>query len=599
MRASGGRSAWSVRVAVRIYGLTIRALPLEFREAFGEELLTCFADIALDARRRSAWAVASVTVRAILDLVTRAPVEHLAAARAGALRPGPGLVGTWQDVRHAVRRLMGHPSFSLASTVTLALGIGAAVSVFTRVYGVVLSPLPYPHSDRIVRVDHGGTGIDIDRGLGVTYGFYRFYESHLRSASSMAMYSWTDVALTGAGDPINLAAIRTTPSLGAVLGIAPALGRWLGPQDAALDAAATVVLSHRLWRSRFGADPGVVGDLIQLDGISTEVVGVAPLELAFPSAEADLWLPRTIPPTGVGGWNAMAVARLASGFEPADLEREMAALLPVLQEDTDDPATVRAYLEESGVFPRVVSLKEDVIGDVRGTLWILMGTVGFVPLIALANVANLFLVRAEEARRQTALRSALGAGRLRLIRSELSETLILTSVAGSLGLVIAWGAVTVLKERAPVNLPRLQEVTLDPTVLAVTAGVVLLTALLLGTIPGLLQRDDLSSFLKQHGGRTTATRGRLRSRNVLVSAQVAHALVLLIGSGLLYRTFSELRSVDLGFKTRRAVGGSRGRVPSPHTEHVLGRDPPGRRSTGTGGRGATGDGGSYYVGRIF
>ncbi|MDX1567542.1 MAG: ABC transporter permease [Longimicrobiales bacterium] len=550
--STAGRS-WVVRVAVRVYTLAVRALPFEFRKEYGAELVRCFEEIVAEARRRSTWAVGSVTIRAIADLATRAPVEHLAAARAGALAPGPGLVGAGQDVRHAFRRLRRNPSFALASTLTLALGIGAAVSVFTLVHGVVLSPLPYPDSHRIVRVDHGGTGIDIDRGLGVTYGFYRFYESRVRSASSMAMYSWMDMTLTGAGDPVKLSAILTTPSLGTVLGITPDLGRWLTPGDAAPDAEPRVVLSHRIWRSRFGADPRVIGRLIRLDGVSTEVVGVAPSDFAFPSPEADLWLPRTVPPTGIGGWNAMAVARLAPGFVPDDLELEMAALLPVLRENNDDPARVHAFLDETGVFPRIVSLKEDVVGDVRGTLWILMGTVGFVLLVSLANVANLFLVRAEESRRETAVRNALGAGRLRLARSYLSETLLLSCLAGALGLGIASGAVAILKDRAPVNVPRLQEVGMDPTVVAVTAGAVLVTAVILGVIPAILGRGDLSASLKEDGGRTTSGRGRLKSRNVLVAAQVALALVLLIGSGLLYRTFSELRSVDLGFTEREAL----------------------------------------------
>lgn len=553
MSGEGRGGSPLVRLAVRVYEAAVRLLPTGFQVEYGSELAACFERIAAEARRRSRWAVVSVTLRAVVDLLRRAPIQHLAAARAGALAPGPGLGGAWQDARHAARRLRRRPAFALASVGTLGLGIAAATSVFSLVHGVVLSPLPYPASDRIVQVDHGGSGLGIDRGLGVTYGFYRFYEERARTAESMAMYSWSPFTLTGAGEPVKLSGIRTTPSLGAVLGVAPGVGRWLTEADGQPDAAPVVVLSHRLWRERFGGDPTAVGRVIRLDGVPTEVVGVAPRDFAFPSTEAAFWVARSVPPTGVGGWNAMAVARLAPGSGPDELERELESLLPVLRERTDDPARVAGYLDDAGVMPRIVTLKESVVGDVRATLWILMGTVGFVLLIALANVANLFLVRAEESQRETAVRTALGAGSARIVRGYLLETLMVAGAAGIIGLGLAHQAVRVLKARAPVNVPRLEEVGLDPTVLAVCGVAVLLTALVLGLIPALLRTGTLSVALKEGARRTTGGRGRLRGRNLLVTVQVALAMVLLIGSGLLFRTFQELRSVDPGFEARQAL----------------------------------------------
>ncbi len=545
----------TVRWAVAAYRAATVLLPRERRAAYGEELVDCFVRIAADARRRSRLALVRVTLRSLADLALRVPREHRAASR-GATGGGGGLQGAWQDVRHAARRLRRRPSFTATSVLTLALGIAATTSVFSLVHGVVLSPLPYPRSDRLVLLDHSGAGIGVDRGLGVTYGFYRFYAAHARAAESMAMYAWRDLTLTGAGDPVRSTGVRTTPSLGKVLRITPALGRWLRDDDAAPGAAPVVVLSNRLWRDRFGGDPDVVGRSVDLDGVPHEIVGVAAPGFAFPSEEASLWTPLPVPATGVGGWNEKAVARLAPGATAADLERELTGWLPTLRATTDDPARVASYLDDAGIRPRVVDLKESVVGDVRPTLWILMGTVGFVLLVALANVANLFLVRAEEGQRERWLQAALGAGRARLLRGALAESLMVAGGAGLLGVAAAWGAVTAVKERAPVNIPRLAEVGLDPTVLAVAGAAVVATVGLLtgaGAEGGIAGGGGLAGSLKEGGAPVTAGRGRLRGRHVLVATQVALATVLLVGSVLLLRTFQRLRSVDLGFTERQAL----------------------------------------------
>ena len=542
-----------VRLAARIYAWATRLLPTDFRAEFGGELTECFHAIAVEARRRSVWAVVSVTVRSVVDLLTRAPREHLAAARAGALVPGTGLGGSWQDVRHAARRLRRRPSFALASVLTLALGLAAATSVFTLVHAVVLSPLPYPESERIVRVDHGAEGLGFDSGLGVTHGFYRYYEDRLRTAEVMAMYHGLDQTLTGVGDPVRVRAVRTTPSLGSVLGIRPVVGRWFREADAEEGAAPVVVLSHDLWRDRFGGDPGVVGQTALLEGTAREIVGVLPDDFAFPSTNVAVWTPFSVPATGIGGWNYQSIARLTPGATASSMEREIVSVFDVIRRDTDDPGRVTDYLDDAGVFPRIVSLKESVMGDVRATLWILMGTVGFVLLIALANVTNLFLVRAEETHRETAVRTALGAGGARLVRGFLAETVIIAGAGGAVGLSLAAVAVRVLRSWAPVNVPRLDEVAIDPIVAGTTAAAAIVTAVGLALIPILRGRGDLSSSLKEGHGRTTGGRSRVRGRNVLVAAQVALAMVLLIGSGLLFRTFQELRSTDLGFTERTAL----------------------------------------------
>lgn len=547
-------SSRTVRGAVALYGWTSRLLPAEFRADYGGELVECFHDIAASARRsRGRAAVASALVRSVIDLLLHAPREHLVAARAGALGPGGGWSGTWLDVRHAARRLVRRPTFAVSSIVTLGLGIAAATSVFSLVYGVVLSPLPYPDPDRIVRIDHGGTGIDIPSGLGVTFGFYRYYAEHLTGVESVAMYGPRELTLTGAGDPVRLDGVRATPSLGSVLRIRPALGRWFTRAEGERGGPRVVVLSDRVWRERLGGDPGVLGSTVQLDGEPWEVVGVMGDDFAFPDAGSDFWIPRVVPATGVGGWNEQSVARLAPGVTPTLLEKEIEGLYPTFRETTDDPGLVEGYLDDAGIFPHIVTLKADIVGDVRATLWILLGTVGFVLLIAVANVANLFLVRAEDGQRETALRSALGAGRTRILRGFMAETLMVATAAGAVGIGAAALAVRVLKAGAPVNVPRLQEVALHPTVLGVAIGTTFLAALFLGLLPALRRRGDLSESLKEGGRHSTGSRGRLRGRNVLVAAQVALALVLLVGSGLLFRTFRGLRQVDLGFTTRSAL----------------------------------------------
>ena len=551
MRA--GAVSRSVRWATAVYRAAVRVLPAEFRAAYGGELVDCFGAIAADARVRGRAAVAGVALRSVLDVAKRAPWEHLAAARAGALGASTGWSGTARDFRHALRRLRRRPSFAAATILTLSLGLAAATSVFTLVHGVVLSPLPYPDSDRIVEVDHGGTGLGIDRGLGVTYGFYRFYAERVRGAESIAMYTTVDRTLTGRGEPVRLRVTAATPSLADVLRARPALGRWFTPDEGRPGAAPVAVLSGDLWRERFGGDPGELGATVELDGHAYEVIGVMPDDFAFPEPGTAAWLPRVVPETGIGGWNELSVARLAPGATPASLASELESLFPSIRASADDAARVAMYLDEARVFPRVVSLKDSLIGDVRATLWILLGTVGFVLLIAVANVVNLFLVRGEEGQRETAVRTALGADRARLLRGALAETLLVAGAGGALGIAATAAAVRLLRLRAPVNVPRLDEVGLDPTVIALAVAACLAVSLLLGVIPSLRRGGDLGVALKEGAGRTTAGRRKLRGRNVLVAVQVALALVLLIGSGLLLRTFQELRAVDLGFSSRDAL----------------------------------------------
>lgn len=549
------RASRTVRAAVAVYRLASAILPRALRASHGEELISCFAGIAAEARaRRGRLGVAGVTLRAIVDVGV-----HAARVRAKALRartPPGAWDGAWLDIRHAARRLVRRPAFTLTSVLTLGLGLAAAASVFSLVHGVVLKPLPYPDSGRIVDVDHAAPGAGAPRGgLGITFGFYRFYAEHVRTAQAIALYGNLEQTLVGAGDPVRLQGARATPSLIDVLRVPPRLGRWFTSAEGHPGAPPTVVLSDRIWRERFDADPSAIGRAVDLGGVSREIVGVMPAGFGFPAAGTAFWIPRVVPRTGIGGWNERAVARLAPGADPPALEGEIRALYPLLRQTAGDPGTVEQYLDDARVTPLVAPLRDRVVGDVRLTLWILFGTVGFVLLVAVANVANLFLVRAGESGRELAVRSALGAGTSRLLRSTMAESLLLGLAAGGLAVAATAVAVRALRLGAPANVPRLHEVGLTPAVALVLLALTLAAGLLPGLMPALGGRLHAGAGRAAHERFrwSTASRAARRGTHMLMAAQVALALVLLIGSGLLFRSYRTLRAVDPGFTERQAL----------------------------------------------
>lgn len=541
MSARGGPR--SVRFAVAVYDALARLLPSGARARWGEEQTALFAELVRTAHeRRGALGVGGVLIRSAGDLLLRLPREHMRNGAAGAAA---------SELRYTVRTLLRAPGFTAASVLTLALGLAAALSVFTLVYGVLLRPLPYEEPDRLVELDHRATRLDLDGGLGMAYGFFRFYAKRMTTVEDLALYSTMNVTLTGPDRAVRVTGARTTPSLAPLLGVSPARGRWFTADEGRDEGAPPLVLSHRIWRDAFGADPGIVDRTVELEGTPHHVVGVMPDDFAFPDRSVDVWVPWHPPRTGIGGWNFRAVARLAADARVGSAQREMDDLLPRLVE-ADGTGQARDYVENAGVSPHVVELHERVTGQARGTLLVLLGTVGFVLLMALANVGNLFLVRAEEGRRSSALRRALGASAGRITMSHLLEAFVLTGTAGLLGSALAWLAVDTVRQRAPVPIPRLHEVGLDPTVALAAAGLCALIGVALGSIPA-LRRGAAGQLPFRDDGRST-TRGRpLRGRNVLVAAQVALALVLLVGSGLLLRTFTELRAVDPGFHEREAL----------------------------------------------
>ncbi len=451
-----------------------------------------------------------------------------------------------------LRGLVRSPGFAALSILTLALGIGATSAIFSIVHGVLIAPLPYPESERLVAVDHVAPGVGID-DVGMTDTLYVTYREHGRRLAEIGIHRPEAVNLTGDGEPERLVASRATPSLFAALGVAPAVGRGLIEADGAPGAEPVVVLGDGIWRQRFGADPGVIERTLSIDGVLHRVAGVLPAGFAFPDADTRIWLPLTVDPAELedGNFNFEAVARLAPG---ATLESAREDLAPLVARSLElHPGDLTpAMLEGAGLAIAVRPLRDEVIGDVGEALWVLLAGVGAILMIACANVANLFLVRAEGRQQEVAVRTALGAGRGHLARAFLTESLVLALAGGAAGLGLAALGVRALVAFGPDNLPRLHEVGLHPPVLLFTLGITLAAGLVLGAVPMVRyrRRFALAGALKESGRGFTAGRARHLARNALVVSQMALALLLLVGAGLMVRTYWRLSHADPGFDPR-------------------------------------------------
>jgi putative ABC transport system permease protein len=462
------------------------------------------------------------------------------------MRTGAALERLCQETRFAGRRLLRSPAFTLASVLTLALAIGANASIFAVVERVVLNALPYPDSDRLVVIDHGAGRLNLPSGMNLTPGLYYHYSERARTLAGIAIYDLEELTLIGDGPPERVPVVRATPSLASVLRVSPALGRWLSEKDGVPGAPQVAVLSHGLWTRRYSGDRNIPGRLITLGGVATEVVGVMPARYAFPDPHVDAWIAIQLARSqGVGGFGRMSVARLRPGTNVADVQRELNGLINDLPQAF--PGDARAV--ESGrainLFPIVKTLKEATVGSITRALWILLASAGLVLLVACANIGNLLLVRSEARQREIAVRRALGASRGGIARYFLSESLLIAGAGGVAGVTIAGGAVRLLVRYGPTTLPRLEEVRLDGVTVLFTLVVSVLATLTFAAVP-LLYGTPVASSL--HEGRAnTATRSRHRARQMLMGGQVALALVLLVSSGLMVRSFQKLRAVDPGF----------------------------------------------------
>jgi predicted permease len=453
-------------------------------------------------------------------------------------------------VKHVLRRLSRAPLFTAVTLATLAISIGANTAVFSVIEGVLLKPLPFPKSGELVSVRHTAPGVNI-KDLSASPSMYFVYREENRAFQDIGLWEGNTVNVTGLAEPERVESLTVTDRVLPLLGVQPILGRWFSRHDDSPGSPETVILSYGYWQRKFGANRSIIGRRMEIDGKLREVIGVLPAGFRFLTQRAELLLPFQFDRNKLylGNFSYAAMARLKPGVTVAQANADATRLLPIVNAEFPAPPGYSAKVfENARIAPAIRPLKQDVVGDIGRVLWVLMGTIGMVLAIACANVANLLLVRAEGRQHELAIRTALGAGRRQIAGEILFESLALGVAGGVLGLGLAYGALRLLVAMGPAGLPRLEEIAIDPWVLVFTLLVSLFSGALFGLIPVLKYAGPNTMNALRQGGRTLgASRERHRARNALVVAQVALALVLLVCSGLMIRTFQALRHVEPGF----------------------------------------------------
>ena len=457
------------------------------------------------------------------------------------------------DLRHAFRRVAHAPAFAIIAVLTLALGIGANTAIFTLVKTVLLRPLPYGDAEQLVML--WGKTSDKGETTWLSAPEVLSYRRDVPAFAAVAAYSSTAANLTGGQEPERVIAAAVSPNLFATLRVSAIAGRAFLPSDSAPAIADQVVLGHALWMRRFGGRTDVIGQTIQVNGTGRTVIGVMPPSFRLPldfadSRPSELWLPLDLHAENQASWGNHGLLGLARLSSDADAARSTAAMRLLEERWVADGH----WQDRDGGDRTAVPLRRLVLGDVRYAMWVLFGAVGVILLIACANVANLTLARSDERHRELAVRTALGASRQRIVQQLITESVVLAALGAMVGTALAYLGVRALVAASPAGIPRIEDASVDATVLLFTLALTIVTGILFGLAPALeFSNPDVNKALKEGGRTGTVGRSRQRFRDTLAISQMAFSVVLLIGAMLLMRSFVELRRVDLGFRRDDAL----------------------------------------------
>ena len=543
------------------FRVLVRLFPPDFRDRYGESVLSFHRQRLADAAR-SGESRSRVWRRAVVDLLVSAALEWTRVISARRVAPNAHTVAPrsaedrmsiiGQELVQSVRSLRRSAGFSLAAIVTLALGIGSTTAIFSVVHSVMLAPLPFPSTDRLVAPESRKTSTG--ETWSVTYAdFMDWRDNHV--FAQVAVYQDSKMDITGSADPVRIQAAAVTPQFFGALGLAPAVGRALGATDFLVDAPRAVVISDRLWRMQFGSRPDIAGLTVEISGLKRTVVGVLPPEARWP-LDADVWVPfrlTTEQDPDLQRRDNFVYSAIARLRPDATLESTRATMATMAQ---------RIAAEQPNIRKDVTTVPTPVVAFLLGrttprALWILLGAVGLLLLIGCVNVANLQLARAAARRRELAVRTALGASRFRIVRQSLVESGTLGLAGGVLGAVLAMGMVNVVVAVAPTDVPRIETAHVDVAALAFAFAVSIAVALLFGLAPAVHSvRGARRHSLHEGDARGGTSRAATRTRRTLVSIELALSVVLLAGAGLALRSIARLRQVDTGFDRRNVLTAS-------------------------------------------